>query len=311
LQQLTAGKADDDLLLEAHHSAWATCLFAGEPVAAQEHSQAGRRLYDTERHHSHRLLYGGHDPGVCAGKIAAQAHWLLGCPDQALALDSETLALAERIAHPFSLLDALLFTIMLRLDRGEPTSALQQLEAAEALAAEQRLGFNFEPRFLRGAILSAQGAFEEGSACLREGLASRLGAMRFRLYGLAQLADALTREGKHRAGLGAAREGLETEERTGHRQWEAELHRLEGLALFGLNRLEEGQIALEEALRIARKQHAKAYELRAATSLARLWGEQGRRAAARDLLAPVYGWFTEGFDTVDLKEARGLLDELT
>ncbi len=225
LQQLTTGNADDDLLLEAHHSAWATCLFAGEPVAAQEHSETGRRLYDPERHRSHRLLYGGHDPGVCAGKVAAQAHWLLGCPDKASVLDSEALALAERIAHPFSLLDALLFTVMLRLDRGEPALALRQLEAAEALAAEQRLGFNFEPRFLRGAILSAQGALEEGSACLREGLASRLGAMRFRLYGLAQLADALTRKGEHSAALGAAREGLETEERTGHRQWEAELHR--------------------------------------------------------------------------------------
>jgi hypothetical protein len=309
LQQLTAGKADDDLLLEAHHSAWATCLFAGEPMAAQEHSEAGRRLYDPERR-SHRLLYGGHDPGVCAGKVAAQAHWLLGCPDKASALDSEALALAERIAHPFSLLDALLFTIMLHLDRGEPTLALQQLEAAEALAAEQRLGFNFEPRFLRGAILSAQGAFEEGSASLREGLASRLGAMRFRLYGLAQLADALTRQGEHGAALAAAREGLKAREHTGHRQWEAELHRLEGVALFGLNKLEEGQSALEEALRIARGQQAKAYQLRAATSLARLWGEQRRRAEARELLAPVYGWFTEGFDTADLKAAAVLLAEL-
>jgi len=146
---------------------------------------------------------------------------------------------------------------------------------------------------------------------LREGLASRLGAMRFRLYGLAQLADALTRKGEHSAALGAAREGLEAEERTGHRQWEAELRRLEGIALFGLNRLEEAQKALEEALRVARRQQAKAYELRAATSLARLWGEQGRRAEARDLLAPVYGWFTEGFDTADLKEAKALLDSLT
>jgi class 3 adenylate cyclase len=310
LQQLTAGNADDDLLLEAHHSAWATCLFAGEPVAAQAHSETGRRLYDPERHRSHRLLYGGHDPGVCAGKVAAQAHWLLGCPDKAAVLDSEALALAERIAHPFSLLDALLFTIMLRLDRGEPALALRQLEAAEALAAEQRLGFNFEPRFLRGAILSAQGAVEEGSACLREGLASRLGAMRFRLYGLAQLAHALTRKGEHSAALGAAREGLKAEERTGHRQWEAELHRLEGLALSGLNQLEDSQHALEAALRVARHQHAKAYELRAATSLAQLWGEQGRRAEARNLLVPVYGWFTEGFDTADLKDAKALLAEL-
>ena len=78
----------------------------------------------------------------------------------------------------------------------------------------------------------------------------------------------------------------------------------------GHNRLDEGQSALETALRIARRQQAKSYELRAATSLARLWGEQGRRTEARDLLAPVYGWFTEGFDTADLKEAKALLDEL-
>ena len=93
-------------------------------------------------------------------------------------------------------------------------------------------------------------------------------------------------------------------------QWDAQLHRLEGIALLGLNRVEEGQSALEEALRIARRHQAKAYELRAATTLARLWGEQVRRASARDLLAPVYGWFTEGFDTADLKEAKTLLTEL-
>ena len=127
---------------------------------------------------------------------------------------------------------------------------------------------------------------------------------------LARLAEALVRQGEHAAALAAVREGLEAQERTGQRRWEAELHRLEGIALFGLNRLEEGQIALEEALRIARRQQAKSYELRAATSLARLWGEQGRRTEARDLLAPVYGWFTEGFDTADLKDAKALLDEL-
>src|SRR5262245_47152550 len=133
---------------------------------------------------------------------------------------------------------------------------LLQLQAAEALAAEQRLGFNFEPRFLRGAILSAQGAHEEGSACLRDGLASRLGGMRFRVYGLARLADALVRQGEHGAALAATREGRKAQEEAGHRQWEAEVHRLEGDSLLGLNRLEEGQIALKEALRIARKQQA-------------------------------------------------------
>jgi predicted ATPase len=199
---------------------------------------------------------------------------------------------------------------MLHLDLGAPELAMQQLEAAEALAAEQRLGFSMEPRFLRGAALSAQGAFDEAVVCLRQGLASRLGARRLRLFGLTRLAEALLGYGAHEAALGTAREGLDAQEDTGHRQWEAELRRLEGIALIGLNRHEEGQIALEEALRIARRQQAKSYELRAATSLARLWGGGGRRAEARDLLAPVYGWFTEGFDTTDLKKANALLEEL-
>ena len=124
------------------------------------------------------------------------------------------------------------------------------------------------------------------------------------------MAEALAWQGEHKAALAAARKGLKAQEETGRREWEAELRRLEGIALFGLNRLEEGQTALKEALRVAQEQQAKAYELRAATSLARLWGEQGRRVEAHDLLAPVYGWFTEGFDTADLKQARALLDEL-
>jgi predicted ATPase len=106
------------------------------------------------------------------------------------------------------------------------------------------------------------------------------------------------------------RDGLNTAEKTGHRQWKAELHRLEDIALSGLNRLEEGESALEEAMRVARSQQAKAYELRAATSLARLRRDRGKRQQARDLLAPIYGWFTEGFDTLDLKQARVLLGEL-
>ena len=310
LLQLTSGKADEGLHLQAHHSAWATAMFAGEPAAAREHSDAGRRLYDPERHRFHHQHYGGHDPGVCAGSIGALVHWLLGYPEKGLTIGNEALALAERLAHPFSLELALLFNAMLCLDRGEPEMALQRLEAAETLASEQRLGFVWEPRFLRGAALSTRGAFEEAAACLCEGLASRLGALTFRPYGLARLAEAMAWQGEHEAALAAASEGLKVQERTGYGHWDAELHRLEGIALLGLNRFEEGQAALEEALHIARRQQAKAYELRAATSLARLWGEQGQRAKARELLVPVYGWFTEGFDTADLKNAKALLDAL-
>jgi class 3 adenylate cyclase/predicted ATPase len=310
LLHLVEGKTDDGLQLQAHHSAWATAMFAGGPAAARQHSETGRRLYDSERHRSHRLLYGGHDPGVCADSLGALGYWLLGYPERALVVASAALALAERIAHPFSLELALIYNGMLRLDCGEPTLALQQLDTAEALASEQRLGFIFEPRFVRGAALRAQGATEESVACLRAGLASQLGARSFRPYGLACLAEAMAREGKHEASLAAARDGHKVQNETGYGWWDAELHRLEGIALLGLNRLEESQRALQAAMRVAQGQQAKAYELRAATSLARLLGDQSKRKEARELLAPVYGWFTEGFGTHDLKEAKMLLDEL-
>jgi len=310
LQQLTANSEDDELRLQAHHSAWATCLFFGEPAAAREHCEAGRRLYDAERHSLHHQLYGGHDPGTCARYLGALIHWLLGYPEKSLALGSEALTLAERIAHPFSVALALQYNSMLHLDRGEPELALRRLEIAEAIAAEQRLGLVLEPQLLRGAALTLQGAFEEAVACLREGLARPAGATRLRCYGLAMLADVLTRQGKHEAAIAVAREGLTTEEKTGHRQWKAELHRLEGVALCALNRLEEGKNALEEAMYVARSQQAKAYELRAAMDLARLWCDQSKRQQARDLLAPIYGWFTEGFDTRDLKNAKALLHTL-
>jgi class 3 adenylate cyclase/predicted ATPase len=307
---LTADEADDGLRLQAHHSAWATALFDGEPAIARDHSEAGRRLYDPERHRSHRLLYGGHDPGACADSLGAQAYWLLGYPEKALTRVSESLSLAERIAHPLTLEITLNWQTMLYLDRGEPELASQRLGAAEAVVAEQRIGFVFEPRFFRGAALCAHGAFDEAAACLREGLATQLGPLTWRPYGFAKLAEALAQHGEHREALAAVTEGREAQEESGCLRWKAELHRLEGVALCGLNRLEESQNAFAEALSVARKQQAKSYELRAATSLARLWAEQGRRSEARELLAPVYGWFTEGFDTADLKAAKALLAEL-
>ena len=145
-------------------------------------------------------------------------------------------------------------------------------------------------------------------ACAKGSLV-RLGATE-RLYGFGRLADALARQGEHGAALAAAREGLKVQEQTGQRQWDAELHRLEGIALSVSTGWKRARAPSKRRLRVARRQQAKSYELRAATNLARLWGEQGRRAEARDLLAPVYGWFTEGFDTADLKEAKALLDEL-
>jgi hypothetical protein len=139
LQQLTADGHNDELLLQAHHSAWTTCLYAGMPAESREHSEAGRRIYDPERHRLHRELYGGHDPGVCASHIGAQVRWLLGYPEKGIALGQKALALAEKIAHPFSLALTLQYNSMLQLELGEPKLAFQRLERGDA-SASKRLG---------------------------------------------------------------------------------------------------------------------------------------------------------------------------
>jgi predicted ATPase len=229
-----------------------------------------------------------------------------------LASIADALALAERIAHPFTLSVALSTSSLLYLNRREPERALRLLEAAEALAAEQRLSLLFEPGILRGVALLGQGAVGEATARIREGVTkcTRLGRTILLPYGLAFLAEGLARHGDRTTALATLREGLVTAGATGEHGWDAELHRLTGTVLLAENKLDEGQASLQQAIRIAQAQQAKSLELRAAMSLARLRRDQDRRAEARDLLAPVYGWFTEGFDTADLKEAKALLAEL-
>jgi len=306
---MTASGEDSGLRLQAHHSGWTTWSFAGEPARAREHSEAGRRLYDPEQHASHRHLYGGHDPGVCARNVGAQTEWMLGYPETAMASIADSLALAEQIAHPYSTSLSLLYAALAHLNCREPEQALGYLDAAEALAAEQRLSLSLvEPGMLRGAALLAQGAIDEAVVCVRQSLAEwrRLGRTIFAPYGNALLAEALTPQGEP----AAVREGLDGASATGERGWDALLHRANGLALLAENKLGESESSLLQALQVARQQQAKSFELRAAMSLALMLVEQGRREEARELLAPVYGWFTEGFDTADLKEAKALLDAL-
>src|SRR4029077_17773818 len=156
LLSMTEQEGDDGLRLQALHSAWATLAFAGNPAKTREHTDAGRLLYDPEKHASHRFIYGGHDPGACALLLGAWAEWLLGYPEKALASIADSLSLAERIAHPFTLGLALTFYAVLHLNRREPERALSRAEAAKALAAEQRLSLPFEPGMVHGAALVGQ-----------------------------------------------------------------------------------------------------------------------------------------------------------
>ena len=270
--------------------------------------------FSTIRRSTRRIVSSTADmiPVPAPDMLALRPNGCSDIPRRRLQASAESLALSERIAHPFTLSAALSVSSVVYLNRREPERALRQLEAAEVLAAEQRLSLIYETGMLRGAALTEQGAVDEAIARIREGVTkwTRLGRTFLLPYGLAFLAQGLVRHGDQAAALAALREGLALADVTGEHFWDAELHRLTGTVLLAENKLDEGGASLQHAIHIAQAQQAKSLELRATTSLARLWRDQGKRDEARDLLAPVYGWFTEGFDTLDLKEAKALLDEL-
>ncbi|MEE8159524.1 MAG: hypothetical protein V3T78_09205, partial [Dehalococcoidia bacterium] len=167
---------------------------------------------------------------------------------------------------------------------------------------------------LRGWAFGVQGQVEEGVGQIHDGLAAwrAAGSEVWRSRWLVLLAEALGKGGQVEAGLTAVDEALACVERTEERSYEAELHRLQGALLLqqSPDNHQKADACFHQALKVARRQEAKSWELRAATSLARLWQQQGKTAEACDLLAPVYGWFTEGFETADLQEAKALLEDL-
>jgi len=237
--------------------------------------------------------------------VGGWAEWMLGFSDQALASITEGLALASRLGHPFSFATSRLHAAILHHFRREPEEVLRRIGEAEVAAAEQRLAVPMDTDIMRGAAFTLQGSL--AAVLIGEGISrtQRVAAKLYRTYCLAILAEACLRSGDHARALATLAEALSTADQTAERWWIAEIHRIRGECLLAEGSLSECERSFEQAIRIARRQQAKSLELRAATSLARLCGEQGRRAEARDLLAPVYGWFTEGFSTADLKKRGG------
>jgi class 3 adenylate cyclase/predicted ATPase len=306
---------DSELLLEAHHTLWAILATLGELAAAQTHAQQGIASYNQQQHSHLAFLYGGHDPGVCCRTHAARQLWLLGYPDQALQRSQEGLALGRDLSHPFSLALALLWLAWVYQQRGEAQAAQERTEALLAIGTEH--GF---PRFvvqgtlLRGRLLVEQGQVEEGIVQMRQAAAAHLVTSigREGAYFFALMAEAFGRGGQIAEGLEAVTGELAKAQKTGGRCYEAELHRIKGELLLTQNAVDEQQAeaCFQNGLKVARGQSAKSLELRAAMSLSRLWQRQGKKAQAQQLLAEIYGWFTEGFDTADLKAAKVLLEEL-
>ena len=306
---------DPDFLLEAHHALWTTLLSGGELAAARPHLEQGMKIYDPQRHRTHAALYSGHDPGVCCRMQAAHSLWLLEYPDQAVVSIQAALALAQQLAHPLSLTMALRWAAVLHHLRREAPQTRTHAEAAITMAIDQEFPQQVAIATpLRGWALAAKGQGEEGIAQIRQGLAAyrAMGVTMDRPEHLAMLAEASAQAGQIPEGLAALAEALATLDQSEMRLWEAELYRLRGELLLQqtVAQSADAEVCFQRALAVARRQQARSWELRAALSLARLWQQQGKRAEACELLAPIYGWFTEGFDTADLQEAKALLAEL-
>jgi TOMM system kinase/cyclase fusion protein len=315
-QLLTLAQQSQDaaILVAAHRALGVTLFYRGETTFASTHFVQGMALYDPQQHRAAVFLYGD-DSGVICHGLAAWTLWILGYPEQGLARSQEAVTLAQQIAHPFSLGYALVFATMFHQFRREVRCTQERAEATIILTTEQ--GFPLwraRGAMLRSWALAHQGQAQDRSEQITQGLRSHraTGSELLLPYFLALLADVHGMRGEPEAGLTALAEALALVDTTGDRWYEPELYRLKGAFLLQQNAANhaEAERCFHHSLEIARTQQARSFELRTATSLAKLWQQHGKRQEAHDLLAPVYGWFTEGFDMADLKDAKALLDEL-
>jgi len=319
-QLLTLAQNQDPSLLARAHLMQGEALYVlGDCAQARKHLEQGIAVYDTQQERPHVPVY-GIDSGVGCLSYEAIILWLLGHPDQALKMSHRALPLAQELAHPYTLAMALNWASQLHQLRREERLTQERAEKAVDLAAEQQF-----PHWLAwgtiflGWALVRQGHAEDGIGRMRRGLetwrATTAGTLPMMLT---PLADAQEAVGQAMEGLNTVAEALTAVERTGERLFEAELYRIKGQLSLQSEQvkasqgksIEEAERCFLKAIEVARRQQAKSLELRASTSLSRLRLQQGRKQQARGLLAEIYGWFTEGFDTADLKEAKALLEEL-
>jgi class 3 adenylate cyclase/tetratricopeptide (TPR) repeat protein/energy-coupling factor transporter ATP-binding protein EcfA2 len=302
----------DDLILEAHHAKWGTSIWSGELAAADEHCQKGISQYDHTRHHALAFAFSGHDPGVCAHAVTAVNMALSGFPQKAMKFGAEAVTLARSLSHPYSLaLSKWQYGIVLQVGRQRQSCrdlAMELLELSQQHDFPMMRGAGM---FFLGWAMADGDDVEQGIALMEQGLALFSAVRRVtRPFMIAVLASAKADLGKSGEGLELLEDALASAKESGERWWEAELHRVKGRLLIACEQDDEGEACFRRAIEISREQGAKMLELRAATSLARHWSDRCRKAEARDVLAPIYDWFTEGFETPDLKEAKILLDAL-
>ncbi|MEX5720837.1 adenylate/guanylate cyclase domain-containing protein [Geodermatophilus maliterrae] len=316
--ELGAATDDDGAVVQGNMEVGWSHFFLGHLQQAREHLERVLALYDHERHGAHTFIYGD-NPATSARSNLAQALWLLGYTDQSLQVSDENVTtLRSSFDHVHSIAFGLdLAAVVRQYRRDAPATRLLVDDALSLSEAHDLAFFAAMASILKGWVLTEEGDLEEGLAQMRRGLAAHVstGAELAKPYWLCLIAEACGRTGAAHDGLELLDEAETVVEQSDERYWEAEIHRLRGDLLLAAGPSSEDVTRTVErhylrALEIARRQGARSLELRAAVSLSRLWEANGRRDQARGLLAPVYGWFSEGLDTPDLREAAALLADL-
>ena len=308
---LAEHNVDPRLRPEAHRALGLTQWLQGEFDAAYAHFTQGIAAYDPQ-HHTTYLRQTGQDPGVVCLGASALALCCLGYVDQARQGLNQALSLAQTIAHPFVLTYTHFYASLFHQFACEPTAVRQHAETIIALARQHEFTYYLGVgTVLRGWAQNQLGDRIAGMAEMQEGMTiiQETGTVLFRHYYLSFLADAYRQVGDGQAGLKIVSEALAVVPSSG-RFWEAELYRLQGELLLldqAAGAETAAEMSFQQAVTIAQGQRAKVLELRATVSLSRLWQNQGRRAEAQTMLASIYNWFREGFDTADLQAAQSLL----
>jgi len=308
---LDAAQSSDDagLLLEAHHALWATLSAMGHAADAVLHMERGIALYDQDLHGSHAFIYGGHDAGACCRYHLAVNFWLLGYPDRSLSALFEALRHTEQLKHPMTRFLTLWYAAWIYYQRGDRPAMRRSIEELLALSTEHGISLNMRDLAIVILKIDACSDRSELAELYSELKAKSLAANWQRAFCLCVLAERYN-EWCHGEGGLAVLASISAEDSGAI--YAPEILRLEGELRRHLpsTDTEEIERCFHAALVLARQRKEKSLELRAAMSLARFWNDQGNRAEARDLLKPVYDWFSEGLDLPDLKKARTLLDDL-
>jgi adenylate cyclase len=314
LLQVATRLRDAGGLLEGHRTLGATLFFLGDFAAARTHLTWVLAHYASERQQAHTREY-GYNPKVVALCYLAYTLWFVGAPDQALQRVQEACALAEALAQPFNHVFAWAAAATVHQLRGEVPESLAYAEKTLTLAQEQ--GFAFwaaQEAIHRGWAIAMQGQGGAGVAAMRAGLAAyqSTGAAHWWSHWQALLAESMVQEGHAREALEALEQALVVVQERQERFYEAEVYRLQGEVLRCSTAAGEAaaEACFHRALGAARRDGARALELRTALSLSRLWQHQGKHSTAYALLQDVYSQYTEGWETTDLQEAKRCLEDL-